>query len=727
MKHLSTKRESQNIEDLLKALFQTIPDLIIFKDGEGRWIDASNYAQTLFSVENNQYIGKTSLELSQLSPIEQYQDILTSRRDVDEQAWNSGKIIRTEEKFPLLDERIVVLDMMTIPLFNSDGSRKALVVIGRDITERKITEMENFQLAYYDQLTKLPNRFMFEKELENQIVIANTLGQKFVLMFLDIDRFKYINNSLGPAVGDQLLIQISNRLKQCIENDWFLAHLGGDEFAILIPNNSGMENSIRAAQLIIDSFIEPFIVNEYELFSTTTIGLCSFPHEGKDAQTMMRNADTALNLAKEKGKNRYQVFNSEMDIATFKIFSLENSLNKAMTMNEFEVYYQPKIEIGTNRIIGAEALIRWNHPEWDLVSPKEFITLAEETGLIVPMGEWLKQTVCKQIKEWQEAGMKIVPVSVNISAKRFMQKGFIENVKRILQKNELDPSFLEIEITEASLIENEELAIEVINDLRTFGIKVSLDDFGTGYSALSYLKHFKVDSIKIDRSFIQEIGENKQDELIVKGIIQLIQSLNINVIAEGVETEEQLYFLRKHKCNQVQGYLFSRPVKAEQFMKMLSKGQIEINVQSKELKNEFINQRKFYRINLAYPLLMEMTIIKFMGKNITLGKTEVLVGDIGLGGLSFASNIKMAVRPDMVISMETEILGQKMEFVGRIVWSKDWENDIYHYGVEFLIDEDERDTIAKLLNTLAVKLRNNSILPDCRFIVTDPKSYFKIK
>ncbi|MGG4555265.1 EAL domain-containing protein [Paenibacillus humicus] len=681
--------------------------------------------RTLFSLENIQYIGKTSQELSQLSPKYQYQDLISSRWDADEKAWNSGEMIRSEEEFPLLDGRLVVLDTITIPLFNSDGSRKALVVIGRDITERKTAEKENYQLAYYDQLTKLPNRFMFEKELKNQLVIANALQQKFVLIFLDIDRFKYINNSLGPTVGDQLLIQISDRLKQYVENDWFLAHLGGDEFAIIIPNINGMEDSIRASQNIIDSFIEPFDVNEYELFMTTSIGLCGFPQDGEDAESLMKNADIALKLAKEKGKNCYQVFNSEMDIATFKIFSLENSLNKAMTRNEFEVYYQPKIEVGTNRIIGAEALIRWNHPEWDLVSPREFISLAEETGLIVPMGEWIMQTVCKQLKEWQDAGMKIVPVSVNISAKRFMQKDFVSKVKRILQENSIDPSFFEIEITETSLIENEEIAIEVINDLRNFGIKVSLDDFGTGYSALSYLKHFKVDSIKIDRSFVQEIGVNKQDELVVKGIIQLIQSLNINVIAEGVETEEQLYFLRKHKCNQVQGYLYSRPVKAEEFEKMLNKGQLDVNVQRRELNHEFVNQRKYYRINLTHPLLADMTIIKFMGRDITLGKTEVLVEDIGLGGLRFASNIRMAARPDMVISVETEILGQSMEFIGRIVWLKECEDDFYHYGVEFMIDEDERDSIAKVLNSFSVRLRKNPILPDCRFIVTDTKSFFK--
>jgi len=718
---------SQNFDGLLNVLFNEMPDLIIFKDGEGRWITANQFAQSLFGLDNIDYVGKTSHELSQLSPINQYQDLLLSRRDADENAWKLGKTARSEVEFPLLDGRSVVLDVISVPLFHRDGGRRALVVIGRDITERKIAEEENIQLAYYDQLTQVPNRFMFIKELENYIVIANALRQSFVVLVMDMDRFKYINNSLGPSIGDQLLIQISERLKESIHKDWFLARIGGDEFAVLIPDTIVTDSVANIAQCIIDSMSKAFLVKEYELFISATIGVCSFPQDGTDVQSLMKNANIALHLAENKGKRCYQVYSSKMDIATFKAFSLENNLKKAMSLDQFEIYYQPKVDVNTNRIIGAEALIRWNHPEWGLVSPREFIPLAEETGLIVPMGTWIKQTVCKQLKEWQDGGIKIVPVSVNISAKRFMQKDFITNVKRIIHENDLDSSLLEIEITETSLIENEEMAIKVIRELRDIGIKVSLDDFGTGYSALSYLKHFKVDTIKIDRSFIQEIGENNRDELVVKGIIQLIQSLKINVIAEGVETEKQLHFLQEHKCNQVQGYLYSRPVKAEPFKNMLSKGIIELNVQSKEMKREFINRRKYYRIHLTHPLIADMTIIKFLGKDISLGKTEVLVVDIGLGGLCFASNIRLGVRPDMVLSMETVILGTSMDFVGRIAWCKDGEDDYYYYGMEFMIDEDERDAIAKVLNGLSVKLRKNSILPDSRFIMTGIRSFFHKK
>ncbi|MDQ0345154.1 EAL domain-containing protein [Lederbergia wuyishanensis] len=709
-------------DEKLETLLNTFPDLIIIKDGQDRWINANQYAYSLFGLEESQYLGKTSIEIARIKS--KFSELFFSRYEYDQSVWKLQVLDRSEISFISHDGKKVTLDLISKPIFHSDGRKKALIIIGRDITDRIQMEKNNYYLAFYDQLTKLPNRFKFEEELENNVIISNALQQKFVVMYIGLDRFKNINDTLGPAIGDQLLMQISNRLQECIQEDWFLARIGGDEFSILIPNTR-LENSISVAHKIIESIGVPFFINEYELFITASIGLCNFPEDGEDTQALMKSADIALNLAKEDGKNQYKAYSSIRDIKTFKAFSIENSLHKAMGMEEFELYYQPKIDIHTNRIVGAEALIRWNHPVWDLVSPNEFITLAEDAGLIIPIGKWVKETACKQNKKWQEEGLNIVPIAVNISAKRFMQKEFVKNIEKILLENQLDTQYLEIEITETSLMENEELAVDVIHQLSDLGLKVSLDDFGTGYSALSYLKQFKVDTIKIDRAFIKEIGENKQDELVVKGIINLIQSLNINVIAEGVETEEQLRFLRDLKCNQVQGYLYSRPVKAAEFKELLKKGKIKINAQTSKLNKEIENRRKFFRLNLVHPLLADMTIIKFMGRDVTLGKTEVLIQDVSIGGLSFISDIKMAVRPDMIISMETEILGENIEFIGKLVWMKELNDDVYSYGMEFIIEEKDRDIIAKLVNTLTVKIRKNPIVPDCRFIITDIYTFFK--
>ncbi|MCR2821402.1 EAL domain-containing protein [Lederbergia panacisoli] len=720
--------KEQNIVDLfdsnekLETLLNTLPDPIIFKDEQDRWIQANQYAISLLGLEEIDYIGKTSTELASIKPL--FRELFLSSFKEDQKAWVSGKVTRREITSTSQNGQNITFDILTKPIFHQDGSKKALVVIGRDVTERKRVEMYKTRLAFYDQLTQLPNRFKYKEELENQVIISRTLQQKLVVMYLGLDRFNIINDTLGPAIGDRLLIQISDRLQKCLQEDWFLARIGGDEFSIIIPN-AKVEEKHRLANMIIDSLTAPFFINEYELFATASIGLCSYPNDGEDAESLMKSAGIALHLAEEEGKNQYKTYSSIRDIKTFKAFSIENSLHKAMDMKEFELYYQPKIDIHTNRIIGAEALIRWNHPEWDLVSPKEFISLAEDTGLIIPIGHWVKETACKQNKEWRDEGVNIVPISVNISAKRFMQKEFVKSIAMILEKVQLDPQFLEIEITETSLMENEKMAIVVINQLRGLGFKVSLDDFGTGYSALSYLKQFKVDTIKIDRTFIKEIGKNTQDELIVKGIINIIQSLNINVIAEGVETEEQLRFLREHKCNQVQGYLYSRPVKAEEFKELLKKEKIEINVQDQELKQEYENRRKFFRLNFIHPLSADMTIIKFMDQDITLGKTEVLIQDLSLGGLSLISDIKMAVRPDMLLSIETEILGETVALIGKIMWMKELYDDVYQYGIEFMIEEPERDSLAKLVNALTVKIRKNPIVPDCRFIIADIYTFFK--
>lgn len=725
MDFTDNKWDKQAVNTFMKALLKSIPDLILFKDGAGRWEFASDYTLQLFGLAHDSYIGKTSAELSRITPIKQYRNILQARAQAEEKAWDSRQMTRSEVEFPQMNGRSIVLDVIAFPIFFDDGSRKALVIIGRDITDRKIAEERAFQLAYYDQLTKLPNRYMFKEELEKHIVISKTLDDGFVLMYLNVDRFKYINNTLGPGVGDQLLIQIAERLRQCVHEDSFLAHMVGDRFAILVPNVIGLEANLHAlCNNMIESMRASFFVSNYELFMTATIGICSFPRDGEDADSLMKHADIALDLAKETGNGCYQIYNEAMDIAAFRIFSLENSLKKAMTMNQFEIYYQPKIEVTTNRIVGAEALIRWNHPEWGLTSPKEFIPLAEETGLIIPIGEWAIQTVCQQMKQWQTEGIDNVPISVNGSARQMMHADFVNDIKRILDDTDIAPHLLEIEVTETSLIDNEDYVMDVINRIRELGLGVAIDDFGTGYSVLSYLKQFNVDTIKIDRSFIQEIDTNERVAVIVQGIIRIVRSLNINVVAEGVERKQQLDMLKQYECDQIQGYLFSRPVSSDEFKQMLSKGNLLLPADVEEAEIQFVNRRRYFRVHMPYPLLAEMTITKFAGKDINLGVTEVLMWDIGLGGLSFTSNIKMAVRPDMTICITTMILGEQMNFGGRLVWSKEVGDDIHKYGLEFLVNENERSEIAKVLNVFAAKLRHNPILSDCPFVTDGIHTFF---
>lgn len=477
------------------------------------------------------------------------------------------RMIRTDGSVRNVETHIAKIDLQNMPH-----------VVGtlQDITERKKAAELNEYLAYHDFLTGLPNQRFFHKKLEQALIISETLQQPLTVMLLDLDRFKYINDSLGHSIGDKLLKKVSQRLKNCLRADDVLARDGGDEFAIFLPNTGNTNEVIQYAKVIIKSLEEPFHIEKYELFITASIGISIFPKDGEDSETLMKHADSAIYKAKAKGKNTYQIFTSSMNTEAFKIFTLENDLRKALELNQLELYYQPQIFACTNEIIGAEALIRWNHPEWGIVSPGEFIPIAEETGMINEIGKWVKETACVQNKEWQNAGLPAIPVSINLSAHRFLEKDLIANFKKIVTETNLDPQYIQIEIVETSILENEKVVLRILDELKEIGIKVFLDDFGTGYSSLSYLKRFKgrIDTLKIDCSFINDLSRSGEESsnFITRTIIDLAQHLEMDVVAEGVETVEQLEILKEYNCNIIQGYLFSKPVPAMEFATLLTNG-----------------------------------------------------------------------------------------------------------------------------------------------------------
>ncbi|RAV20406.1 EAL domain-containing protein [Paenibacillus contaminans] len=710
-------------EEQLHTLIDAIPDSILFKDEEGRWLKANTFALSFYNLNDVAYVGKTDSEMSKQSDV--FNELLSITSASDQQVWDSGELTRYEDKIETSDGRLLFFDVIKVPIFNPDGSRKGLVTVGRDITERKRVEQRNQHLAFYDQLTELPNRSSFKIILDQALAEAKLKQQKLAVMYLDMDRFKYINDSLGHSIGDRLLQQISDRLSQCVHEKGSLSRLGGDEFALLLPDVNGLNEVIDVAKRLIESIDNMFILDEYELYITTSVGISIYPNDGDDSQALMKNADTALYRAKEQGKNNYQIYHSSMNIQTYKTFLLEKDMRKALLENEYELYYQPRLDAYTGRIVGIEALIRWNHPEWGLVSPSEFIPLAEETGLIVTLGKWVIYEACKQNKTWQDLGLSSVPVSVNISAHQFMQKDFIHHIDRILKETGLTPKWLEIEITEHILIENEQVAVTTMQQLQKRGVAIALDDFGTGYSSLSYLRFFKVNTIKIDKSFIDDLSIDSEGFLIVKNVISLAKGLHINVTAEGVEQEAQLHILRRLKCDQVQGYLYSKPVPAGKMAELLRRGILPVNRFNSGNDPKIENQRKYFRVPLQYGLSSDMTIIQIKDRIVELGKTEVLIEDIGLGGLRFLSVVKLPVNRDIIIEFMTEILGRKLTFQGVVVWFQEMDQQIYQYGIEFLIEEQEQSALTRLLNELALHLRDNSLAPNCRWVQTDKIHYLK--
>jgi predicted signal transduction protein with EAL and GGDEF domain len=365
------------------------------------------------------------------------------------------------------------------------------------------------------------------------------------------------------------LVAVSERLLGILNESETIARFGGDEFTLLLPQVNNIEEATQHAQKIIELLASPFKLNNHELHVTTSIGMAFYPDDGENSEILLKNAETAMYRAKEQGRNNYQLYASIMNVSAFKQLLMENSLRRALEKEEFVVYYQPQIDIKTKKMIGAEALVRWQHPDLGLVFPTEFIGLAEETGLIVPIGEWVIRKVCTQSKKWQDAGYDKVCVSVNLSARQFQQRNLVANISQILQETGLDPQYLGLEITESIAMKNADFTISALNELKKMRIHLSLDDFGTGYSSLSYLKRFPLETLKIDRSFVRDITTDPNDAAIVTAVVALAHSLKLNVVAEGVETEGQLSFLKSHDCDHVQGYIFSHPLAEENFLKTM--------------------------------------------------------------------------------------------------------------------------------------------------------------
>jgi diguanylate cyclase (GGDEF)-like protein/PAS domain S-box-containing protein len=476
---------------------------------------------------------------------------------------------------PVCDNQQKVLGVFTMyhdkPRFPNEEDMKLIekaihltsLVVQHSQTEEKI----NF-MASHDELTKLPNRRLFNEKV-NRAIRKNKIAQDQMLglMFLDLDRFKLINDTLGHSVGDVLLKSVGQRLQRCIRKKDTVSRQGGDEFTILVNDISKNEANL-IAQRILNELSKPYFIKGQEIFITPSIGISLYPLDGENADELLRKADVAMYQAKNEGRNGFQFYHSKFDKMTYDRLELENELRKALDNNEFTLHYQPIIDLATNKVSGVEALIRWAHPKFGFVSPNRFIPIAEETGMIVSIGEWVLQTACRQLKKMQSDGL-ISMVSINISFRQFYQPNLTFVVKQILKETGIDPQNITIEITE-SMTMDVESASTILYDLKNLGVKISIDDFGTGYSSLNYLKKFPIDYLKIDQSFIRDIAKSNYDRNIVTTIILMARNLGVGVIAEGVETSEQLEFLRQYNCNEAQGYIFSKPLSAEELKQFLA-------------------------------------------------------------------------------------------------------------------------------------------------------------
>ncbi|WP_453993755.1 EAL domain-containing protein [Bacillus nitroreducens] len=547
-RELLLRKQNRKLNIMNQIMLSRTRNGIIITDEKGIATEFNEFAEKISNHSRGDVIGRSIFESNEAGTY--FKKVLEDRvkyEDVEIKFTNTNG-----------DPVIVLFDAQ--PIYENE---KLVGAFGqfRDITDRFLAEEKYNYLAYHDDLTGLPNRRYIQKEIETLIKKDQP---KLAILFLDLDRFKVINDTFGHSMGDLLLIEVSKRLSNCLEEDDLLARVGGDEFTFLLKNIKDEDYVIQKAEQIIDQFKEPITINSNQFHTSISIGIAIYPDQPFSLREFMIIADNAMYKAKTQGKNKYFLYNSEMFQHIKEELKIVAELRYAIENEELILHYQPQVCITTKEIIGLEALVRWNHPDLGLIPPNKFIPFAEESGLIIDIGEWIIKKVCIQNNRWQRSGMKPIKVSVNLSAHQFHKENLVKYVRKVLDETEFDPTCLVLEITESMAMDVEH-ALKVLDDLKEIGVGISIDDFGTGYSSLNSLKQFPIDYLKIDRSFVSDIMKDDNDKDIVRAIITLAHNLNLRVIAEGVETEEQLAFLQKNKCDYIQGYLFSKPLSSEDF------------------------------------------------------------------------------------------------------------------------------------------------------------------
>jgi len=573
-----------------RYMVNSSPDIIYMLDANGRFTFLNDRVEPLLGYRKENLIGQHYSALIYLEDMESARYILNEKRFGDRASRNMELRVRHN-----IESKLHTLEFSSFGMYEESRTDQPARHVGtygvaKDVTERKKAEQIISYQAYHDQLTGLANRMLFKDHLDLAIAQAKRNQKMLAVMFLDMDRFKVVNDTLGHVIGDSLLKKVASRLKGCIRDGDTLARQGGDEFTLLLPQIDDREDVMRTAEKIIKSFDVPFQIDGHELYVSISIGIALYPVDGESIDTLIKNADIAMYDSKAKGRNRYQFYSGSMNVSFAEKLSIEMQMRKAIDRQEFQVFYQPQISVSTGRISGMEALVRWSSPLHGSLSPLEFIPLAEETGLILSIGEFVLRSTCKQAMLWKNAGLPPLRMAVNISSQQIEQDGFCDYISQLLQEYHLDGSMLELEVTESTLLNDGEHIIAKLKMLASMGIKIALDDFGTGYSSLSYLQKFPIDTLKIDQSFVRGLPGDPNNVSIVTAICAMAQGLKMNLIAEGVEKSDQFKFLHSLNCNEAQGFLFSKPLPGNEMTGLLMRngplappafysGQAEANLQ----------------------------------------------------------------------------------------------------------------------------------------------------
>jgi diguanylate cyclase (GGDEF)-like protein/PAS domain S-box-containing protein len=553
-----------------KDTLNSIGDAVLSTDIPGKVTYLNPVAERMTGWPPEEALGRPLTEVFQII------DATTREpaRNPGEQAIQLDRIVRLSSNCLLIrrDGIETAIEDSASPIHDPKGQVIGAVIVFKDVSEARAMSLRAVYLAQHDFLTHLPNRMLLNDRITQAIALARRHGHRLGVLFLDLDQFKHVNDSLGHGIGDMLLQSVGRRLLTCVRSSDTVSRQGGDEFVVLLSEIGHAGDAATSAQKIIAALVAPHDIAHQQLHINVTIGISIYPDDGLDAETLIQCADTAMYHTKESGRNNYRFFERQMSARAVKRQSIEAGLHHALARREFVLHYQPKIDLETGATTGAEALIRWVHPERGLVFPRDFVPIAEDCGLIVPIGQWVLREACRQARVWIDEGRRPVAVAVNISAVEFQDPALLENVRTVLNDSRLDPRYLELELTESSLVQDTESTAFALQSLADMGVQLAIDDFGTGYSSLSYLRQFPINVLKIDQSFVHEISADPVGTSIVGAVISMGKSLGHRVIAEGVETREQLAFLQAQRCREGQGYYFSRPLVAEQFIRLLEIG-----------------------------------------------------------------------------------------------------------------------------------------------------------
>lgn len=614
----------------------------------------------------------------------------------------------------------------TVPHTDKSGKITHLFGMVTDISPLVEMQQKLEFLAKYDPLTTLPNLSSLNEKIEKWILQGNI--QSFALFYIDIDNFRTVNDSLGTEVGDGILKFSANRLRSLLPQKSYLAKVDSDAFVCLVPNYNDKDDIFILAENIMKNIGKKQVIHSYELYVTASIGISFYPDNATDRITLLNAAHTALYHAKRLGKNNYQIYSFDRDIGTHKKYLLEKDLRKAIECEEFEIHYQPQIDPKSGTIRSAEALIRWNHDEWGVVSPAEFIPLAEEKHLIHHIGDFVIRTVFQDLKVWKERELELFPISINVSPLRFLKHGLVQTLKDLLASTDIPAKYIQLELTESSLLEYDQLISHTLKDLKQLGIKIAIDDFGTGFSSFYYLQKYDFDTLKIDKSFIQTLepetySETKEAQ-IVSSLLYLGKQLNMTVVAEGVEEYEQLDFLIQKECDLIQGYIYSKPVSANTFEKMLRAKYLKPVKQKKYVKPK-IERRSFYRFTFLHCLPAKMRITKMNDRNLSIGTATVLIENLSIGGARFLSTLRIPVISSMKLNFEFTIMKQTFNLDGYLTYIQEEMGEVFAYGVSFNILEGERDRLATVINKLTLLKKLNNEIPDTEFIDENPYLFLR--